>query len=125
VARRWRTVIALLLLSGGFAGAAEQPLLDPMRPENFSDPSVLSAQDLHPATKEPDWQFSAVLVSPQRLVAVINGQSVQVGDMLQGYRVQQIERDRAVLVKDKRRVVLQRAATGLKTPTHPSGIDGR
>lgn len=57
------------------------------------------------ATKDTDaatttWKLSSILMSAQRSIAIINGQSVQVGDTLAGARVESINK---TIVKLKHR----------------------
>jgi type II secretory pathway component PulC len=64
--------------------------------------------------KTATWKLTAVLLSEQRSVAVINGQSLQPGDELEGYTLRSIHEDRVVLTGEGKKLVLQRSGTGLK-----------
>jgi len=53
-----------------------------------------------------DLRLDAVLVSPQRRLALVGGRIYREGDMLAGRRIQRIETDRVVLAgKDRERVL--------------------
>jgi hypothetical protein len=58
--------------------------------------------------------LAAVLISAERAVAVINGQSLQVGDLLDGYTLKKIEPASVLLQKKQKKIVLRRVGTGLK-----------
>lgn len=57
---------------------------DPTLPPSFSN-VVSQDEEINTA-----WVLSSVLVSPKRKVAIINGKSVQVGDVLDGANIQSI-----------------------------------
>jgi len=57
---------------------------DPTLPPSFSNVAIQD-EEINTA-----WVLSSVLVSPQRKVAIINGKSVQVGDVLDGANIQSI-----------------------------------
>ena len=101
----------------GNAGAAE--FTDPMRPLNYRVATDGRA-DLE-AAKEKEktsaWRLTGVLLSAKRSVAIINGQSLQPGDILDGYTLKSIHENRVVLNGKGRRLVLKRAGTGLKKKT--------
>lgn len=95
----------------GFAWAEE--LVDPMRPEHYRAPA--------PAQKSEDriidttsWSLTAVLSAADRVVAVINGESLQQGDEFKGYTVMHIQPDQVLLQKSEKQLVLHRVGTGLK-----------
>ena len=77
--------LACLLLT---ALQAEAELADPMRP-SWSLPAG-------PAAEMPSGalRVSAVFISGERRIAVVNGQRVRVGDSVAGAYVSRIERDR-------------------------------
>jgi len=56
---------------------------DPTLPPNVSITANNTSESIA-------WKLSSILISPQRNIAIINGQSVQVGDLLAGARVQSI-----------------------------------
>ncbi len=106
-------IIALLIFSSGLCCASAGTLLDPMRPERYIRP-VGKAESSADQDKTKDWILSAVLVSSDRSVAVINDVSLRVGDKLEGYKLVQVDRDKVVLKRESRTVVLQMAGIGLK-----------
>ena len=107
-------LLALLLIFGTVLHAAETgPLKDPLRPLGYRAPTVSApAQKAEPKTDE--WRLAAVLISPERAVAVINGQSLQVGDLFEGYKLVKIESTKVLLKKKQKQIVLHRSGTGLK-----------
>lgn len=80
------TVMLLLLAGPGHA------LNDPMRPPFFDG----SGNKENPVVNRP-LLLSMILTAAERRVAVLNGQSVQVGDEVDGYRVLRIERQKVVV----------------------------
>jgi len=121
-----RIVVCLLLfLCGVMTPVAGETLHDPLRPGSFSGSGSQPAAGGKTMPQEPDWQLTAVLVSKARLVAIVNGRTVQVGDLLQGYRVKSIERDQVVLNNKQKTVVVPRNGTGLKSPASTGGLNGK
>ncbi|MDB4470791.1 hypothetical protein N9063_00745 [Deltaproteobacteria bacterium] len=105
-------LLALLLSFGTLLHAAETGgLKDPLRPLGYRAPTV-TAQKAEPKTDE--WRLGAVLISPERAVAVINGQSLQVGELFEGYKLVKIESTKVLLKKKQKQIVLHRSGTGLK-----------
>ncbi len=103
------TVVATVLCVAvtSFAGT-KGALVDPMRPARYHSGSIEKGPDTS------SWQLTAVLISAQRSVAVINQKSFTVGDTLEGYRIVKIDFDRVLLKNRKRTIVLHRVGTGLK-----------
>jgi len=108
-------IIAGVLIAAPWpvVSAWAEVLVDPMRPAHY--------QILAPAEEsegqEVDttaWSLTAVLSAADRAVAVINGTSVQNGDVLMGYTVMHIEPDRALLHNGEKQLVLHRVGSGLK-----------
>ena len=82
--------VALLLfltLSGGVA-RAEEPLRDPTRPYS-------AAKDARAAS--PRFVINAIIISPKRRVAIVNGRRVAVGGSIAGATVVAIEKDQLIL----------------------------
>ncbi|MCA1245834.1 hypothetical protein [Massilia sp. MS-15] len=103
-------VLALLLAAlPGPAQAASQPLRDPTRPPpQAGQPAGGSDAAGATATRAP--QLQSVLVGrgrDGRQVAVIDGQSVRVGDSVQGARVTRIDAGEVELVRGRERQVLR------------------
>lgn len=92
---------------------AEQ-LADPMRPPGYEVQRAPASIKAKPEVKTKDWVLSAVLTSSHRSVAVINGKPYQRGDRLSGFKLVDIEADRVVLKKGKKKVLLRRSGTGYK-----------
>lgn len=105
--------VLLYSLWVGMAGAAE--FSDPMRPLNYRTTTVDTNTDTTNEKKKTDsWKLTAVLMSDKRSVAVVNGHSLQLGDVLEGYTLKGIYKDRVVLNGKGRKLVLERSGTGLK-----------
>jgi len=117
------SALCLLLLGGVFGVASAKTLHDPLRPSSYSAGNQPVQE--RKVEQEPVWRLTAVLISDSRLVAIINGQTVRVGDSLEGYRVKVIERDQVVLVKKDRTIVIKRTGTGLKKPARSNDVNGK
>jgi type II secretory pathway component PulC len=86
-----------------------------MRPLNYKATTVDTNTDTTNEKKKTDfWKLTAVLLSDKLSVAVVNGQSLQLGDVLEGYTLMGIYKDRVVLNGKGRKFVLERSGTGLK-----------
>lgn len=96
-----RLVLGLsLVLSAMTAQAGTENLPDPTRP-----PNTLTVGDAEPAPSGPELQ--SILVASNRRVAVINGQTVQVGDKVGDAKVFKISETEVVLKNDKEVRVLK------------------
>lgn len=100
----------LALLCGPVSAAETGRLQDPLRPVRYQAPAVEKKAEV----ERRSWSLSAVLLSADRAVAVINGQSLQLGDLLDGYRLIKIEPGKVLLRNNRKQVVLYRSGTGLK-----------
>lgn len=80
VIKKMIIVIGGLMLSQVLSAQLDDPTLPP---NVTSMPAESTNQTIA-------WQLSSILISPQRSIAIINGQSVQVGDILAGARVKSI-----------------------------------
>lgn len=114
MARAAQTTILLIAiaLSVPLAGAAD--LVDPMRPQHYQPPPQRQAEPAKPQVDTAGWRLTGVLLAAERSVAIINGQSLRLGAVLEGYRLVEVKADRAILRNQEQRVVLTRAGTGLK-----------
>lgn len=105
--------LVFLLLLGANGAGAQGGLRDPLRPLAGAPSVAVEAEAV--TQKQPlELQLEAVLLSAERAVAIINGQSLQLGDRIEGFRVSKIEASRVELQKKKNKIVLHRAGTGLK-----------
>lgn len=96
-------LLAAAALSLALAGAHAQSLQDPTRP-----PAMLAAGESGAGTAGP--QLQSVLIARQpggRHVAVIDGDTVRLGDEYKGARVARITQDSVELVRGKERQVLK------------------
>jgi hypothetical protein len=104
--------IGILLGAPTLGGAAD--LVDPMRPQHYQPPPEIQAEPDKQLIDTDSWRLTGVLLGAERRVAIINGQSLQLGAVLEGFRLVEVKADRAVLRNQEQRVVLTRAGTGLK-----------
>jgi hypothetical protein len=111
-----RILFCIIFVSACFlqcAFAQQEMLIDPMRPQQFQSPKRPMPAAQKPVMAE-SWKLTTILTSTKRKVAVINGNLFQVGDTIDGYKVVEIKSDRVVLKKNKSKVLLRRAGTGLR-----------
>ncbi|MEW6371672.1 MAG: hypothetical protein AB1584_12105 [Pseudomonadota bacterium] len=114
-------VVSLLLLACCLPAAA-QALRDPTRPPAamLQGPGGRAALAAAPASSEPKLQ--SVLISRQpggRHVAVIDGETVRLGEMVRGMRVTRMTANEVELVRGRERRVLKLDAPA--GPTPPGG----
>lgn len=88
-----RTLLACLLLA---AAPTAAELVDPMRP------SYALPADTPSAAPASALAVSAVFISGDRRVAVVNGQRVRIGETVGGAVVSRIERDRVSFRRGER-----------------------
>lgn len=110
------TVLLLIVAGQSFAAQLDQ-FVDPMRPVRYqasvanTTPMKKNGQKL---VNTKAWRLTAVLISAERSVAVINGKSVQEGEILNGFKLVKIMPDKVLLKNKQRKFVLRRSGTGLK-----------
>ena len=112
---------ALLLAVANLAGA--QALQDPTRPPAalMTGQGLAGQADAAPVKRAP--QLQSVLIARQpggRHVAVIDGETLRLGDTYQGARVARIEQNEVELVRGRTRQVLTLNAAA---PAHAGGIE--
>lgn len=100
-------VVALVVPLASFAGEAE--IGDPMRPSYLADTSSKATRSA------PSWRVESIVVSPDRRIAVINGQSLAVGDRIRGARVIAIDAYAVTLDIDGKRRQLTLTDARIKT----------
>lgn len=110
----------VLLVGTSLHAADTSPIRDPLRPLGYQ--GTASPTVTQRAAKTVEWRLAAVLISPERTVAVINGQSLQIGDQLNGYELVEIESDKVLLQKNQKKLVLRRAGTGFKKALSSEGV---
>ncbi len=119
-------LIVAIVLNGAVCGArAEQAgaFSDPMRPaaEPSREAKRETAGDPLPRVDTSHWRLSAVLQSPTRAVALINGTPMAIGDTVAGYRLIDIAADRVTLKRGRDKIVLTRDGAGLKKKSATEG----
>ncbi|MGD8742726.1 MAG: general secretion pathway protein GspB [Granulosicoccaceae bacterium] len=92
---------SLLFATMVLGGTAAQAFEDPTRP-----PTAVLRATAHADAQASGWVLSSILVSPRRRIAIINGQSVQQGDLIGAARVLEIDSTGVTLVTDSERVRL-------------------
>ena len=100
-ARRWLCALALTAQA-----ASAQPLLDPTRPP----PRLYTPAEDAAAPQSVEPQLQSVLIARHaggRHVAVIDGQTVRLGEQFRGARVARMTQNEVELVKGKERRVLR------------------
>lgn len=112
--KRFLCCLLVLLTCGPMLVAAADVLKDPLRPIRYQAPVAEQAVDSGAEQQRLDWRLSGVLISAERSVAIINGQSMQVGDLFEGYKLIKIEAGEVLLQSKQKQIVLRRAGTGLK-----------
>ena len=81
------TLLGLVMLTSGLA-RADEALRDPTRP--YSPVKGFRASS-------PSFVVNAIIISPERRVAIVNGRRVAVGGSLDGATVIAIEKDHLIL----------------------------
>ncbi len=89
-------LLACLLVSLGAVGAAAAELADPTRPTRTLPATPGSPQ------AAAALRVSAIFISGERRIAVVNGRSVRVGETIGGATVRRIERDRVSFLRGGR-----------------------
>ena len=111
--KRGLLIILMLLCHAPLWAAGQGKISDPLRPLNYAgrqEPSRVQKA----AEQEPQWRLGAVLISADRAVAVINGESLQVGESISGFKVIKIDPASVQLQKKQKKLTLRRSGTGLK-----------
>jgi hypothetical protein len=86
VSSRGLLLLIGLLTVAGVARAADEPVRDPMQPYRF----VAGPAGSGPP---PRFALTAVLISPTRRVAIVNGKPYQSGETVNGAEIVRIESD--------------------------------
>ncbi|MDZ7767954.1 MAG: hypothetical protein U5K38_02190 [Woeseiaceae bacterium] len=89
-------VVAGLLLAPS-AGSVE-PMRDPTRPTRVQEPA--------PAQRARALTVSAVFISGDRRLAIVNGQRVREGDAINGATVREIEADKVSFLRNNKILVV-------------------
>jgi len=93
--------------------AAEQPLIDPMRPENFSKPKPVKViKKVTKVVKKAPKPLilQQTVVSKERRFAIINGFTLVEGERVKGgFIVFQINDDNVILMRENKEFVLHLA----------------
>ncbi len=105
--------VTLVVFAGGVKPVPAQELIDPMRPAPYRAPTPVTAEQQQ-AEMHSELQLTAILKGSQRRVAVINGEVLQVGQQIQGYRLIDIDARQVRLQKDGQHLVLSVEAQVMK-----------
>ena len=100
------------LLAGTLSAAEEAPVRDPMRPFGAASPGVAAAA-------KPRFELSAVLISPARRVAIVNGKPYSRGAVVDGAEIVAIDPGVVRLRENgiERELFLRRPASGRPSVT--------
>lgn len=105
-------ISAVLVMSLYFPAMSNAQLEDPMRPPAYQQlPASVTA------SSENLWALSSILISPDRRVAVINGQTVHVGDRLGESVVTRIEPSSVKLKSKGREITVSLLPKIVKIPS--------
>ncbi len=106
--------LALVAALAVTAGARGAEFRDPTRP-----PAAVQAptSTRTPQVKAPDWRLSSILIAPDRRVAVISGQALVEGEVIDGARVVKITPAEVLLRRGKREYTLKLTPDRLKVPS--------
>ena len=88
------TLLSLVILASGTA-YADEALRDPTRPY---------APIKGPRASSPGFVVNAIIISPERRVAIVNGRRLAVGGSLDGATVMAIEKDHLILETGGKRI---------------------
>jgi hypothetical protein len=88
---------------------AKEAILDPMRPPGKSVLTISS----EPARK---WNLTAILVSPERRLAMINNRLMEVGEKIDGAKVKVINSNTVELEVEGRRLTLRPGTYPVRKP---------
>ena len=81
-------ILAGLLAAAGAAGAEDAPVRDPMQPYRF-----VAGPGPTGAVAAPRFALTAVLISPTRRVAIVNGKPYERGESVNGAEIVRIDAD--------------------------------
>lgn len=103
----------LILIGGLCLGShvAAQALEDPMRPPHYMETAKVSKPAL---AKKESWYLNSIMITPQRRVAVINGQRVTEGAWVGSARVVAIEATQVRLKTANRSLTLNLVPVNVK-----------
>ena len=110
--------LGLALAAACCLPAAAQALRDPTRPPAFLVPGGAGARAASPVSSGP--QLQSILIARQpggRHVAVIDGETVRLGDSYKGARVARMTPNEVELVRGSERRVLKLNAPGNALPS--------
>jgi len=99
VHRRIHSVVMLVLLLAGVPAMclADEILRDPTRPY---------VPYLRGSAAAPRFEVNAIIVSPKRKVAIVNGRRVGIGESVDGATIIAIEQKELVLEQDGKRITV-------------------
>jgi hypothetical protein len=86
---RCALIVAAVLAATGAAGAEDAPVRDPMQPYRF----VAGPGGPSGVVGVPRFALTAVLISPTRRVAIVNGKPYERGESVDGAEIVRIDPD--------------------------------
>ena len=100
-----REVILVLLTLCSTTVLAQGERHDPMRPPTQAEIDAWFGKGSQDREQSP-FRLQAILLGPQRRIAIIDGQRLRVGERLDGAEVRSIEPGRVVLEREGERIEL-------------------
>ena len=97
------------------AAPVNAELGDPTRPPDYKKQAEPPQAE---AVAVEKWALTSVLISPQRRVAIVNGQAVQEGDTVESSRVVQIRTSEVLLQRDGKQIVVSLLPRAVKATKH-------
>lgn len=104
--------LACFLLLAGAVHAAEPAMHDPTQPFR----AAAAGEAAPPSGPQPRFKLTAVLVSPTRRVAIVNGKALQEGQQIGGAEVVKIDGRSVQLREGNREFVVQLGDARVSAP---------
>lgn len=120
-----KLLLLLAVLPGALFAASDdlQTLPDPTRPVLYDFQAAAASGNLLDSffTPTASYTLSSVLIREQARIAVVNGKRVQVGDDVDGARVQRIDPAGVILDQNGEQITLALYASSIKTLVNNDG----
>ena len=96
--------------------AFSQPMADPTRPASLPGGNV----SIGMAAQPMKWKLTSTLIGPQRRVAVINDQVVQIGQKIDGAELVAVDADSVMIRYSGKKIQLKLIAGTVKQAVKPA-----
>ncbi len=117
-------LIILIGLPAGVGAQSTSGLVDPLQPSHYQ-PQPPPDQHLEVENLErlrDQFQLTTVLLAADRTVAIINGQSLQPGQMIADFRLLEIGPDYVVLEKKQQKLTIYRSVADMQKSPATDGV---